>query len=511
MKHLIPRALLLGCSVLALACGRSSDSTTDTTPSAETQPATAQISWFDGDVNEAFAQAKAEQMPLFLYWGAVWCPPCNQLRSTVFKDPAFIAMSTSFIAVYLDGDSEGSQRWAEHFGAIGYPTLIVFGPNGEERTRLTSGMSLERYPQALQAALEQSQGIQDIIQQARTQAEKLSTAQWQLLADTAWDADDGRLLGKDAAADGLFALAQHCPESASAACHRLRLLASIAALDQPSAIPDIANLKHILSDPALARANLSELQYYGVELSAAAPAESQEDLRAALHELAASSFADTTLPLKARMLATRLRMDLARNEDGELPNNDSALQALVRERASWADQAAETPVERQALIYNAAWYLHQIGLSDDAVSLLQAELERSVAPYYYMSYLAAIEKDRSNNTRSLGWSARAWQLASGPATRTQWGVQHVLNLLELAPEQSEIIQTVVNQVLDGVAQSRDGYYQRTRMRMQRLFAALQDWAMGNPARQDVAHTLGQRITQLCQQSQTDCSDLATSS
>ena len=511
MKCLIARTLLLSCTALVLACSGGPDADTAATGAPAGTQSAVQINWFGGDVNEAFAQAKAEQKPLFLYWGAVWCPPCNQLRSTVFKDPAFIDMSRSFIAVYLDGDSEGAQRWGEHFGAIGYPTLIVFGPDGEERTRLTSGMALERYPQALQAALEQSQGIQAVLERARTQPQTLDVAQWQLLANTAWDADDGRLLGKNAPATALLELARHCPESASAACLRLSLLASIAALDAPGTAPDISNLKRILDDAALSRDNLSELQYYGVELSAAAPSEQQPELRAALRALAQSSFADTTLPLKARMLATRLHMDLMRNNAGELPTDDSTLQALVRERASWADQAAETPVERQALIYNAAWYLHQVSLSDEAVSLLQAELERSVAPYYYMSYLAAIEKDRGNHTRSLGWSARAWQLASGPATRTQWGVQHVLNLLALAPEQTKIIQTVVNQVLDGVAQARDGYYQRTRMRMQRLFLALKDWAKEDADRKAAAEALNQRITALCAQSQTDCSDLAASS
>ncbi|MBV8633771.1 MAG: thioredoxin family protein, partial [Burkholderiaceae bacterium] len=35
------------------------------------------ISWFKGDVDAAFAYAKKQHKPLFLYWGAVWCPPCN--------------------------------------------------------------------------------------------------------------------------------------------------------------------------------------------------------------------------------------------------------------------------------------------------------------------------------------------------------------------------------------------------------------------------------------------------
>src|SRR5689334_4983761 len=73
-------------------------------PAAEAAPDLARIhsdapgiAWFDGDVDAAFAAARASNKPVLLYWGAQWCPPCKQLKSAVFSRPDFIEKSKLFV------------------------------------------------------------------------------------------------------------------------------------------------------------------------------------------------------------------------------------------------------------------------------------------------------------------------------------------------------------------------------------------------------------------------------
>ncbi len=79
------------------------------------------IAWYSGSVESAFAAARAQNKPVFLYWGAQWCPPCHELKATVFSRPDFIEKLKLFIPVYLDGDDAGAQKWGDRFGVSGYP------------------------------------------------------------------------------------------------------------------------------------------------------------------------------------------------------------------------------------------------------------------------------------------------------------------------------------------------------------------------------------------------------
>ena len=66
-------------------------------------PSPGNVAWqdaaSDADIDKAFAAAKAQNKPVLLYWGAVWCPPCNQLKATLFNRQDFAEQSLSLIHI----------------------------------------------------------------------------------------------------------------------------------------------------------------------------------------------------------------------------------------------------------------------------------------------------------------------------------------------------------------------------------------------------------------------------
>ena len=115
---------LIASAVLLVACSKAPE-----TPAAPPTPVAAApvdagkakaaghdeagIAWKnatnDAEVDAAFALAKSESKPVFVYWGAKWCPPCNQVKATLFNRQDFIERSRAFVPVYVDGDSPGAQ------------------------------------------------------------------------------------------------------------------------------------------------------------------------------------------------------------------------------------------------------------------------------------------------------------------------------------------------------------------------------------------------------------------
>lgn len=391
----------------------------------------AAIAWQHGGLDAAFALAAQQQRPLFLYWGAVWCPPCNRVKSDLFARDEFVQRSASVVCYHLDGDSAGAQGQAARYGLRSYPTLVLYAPDGSEITRLPCELDGELFVAAFDAALAvhaAGSSAAAALAAALSGERKLSAGEWSLLSHYSWDTDEGRLLGTRALAPTLLALVRACDDADAAV--RLQLHAQLATAGKDiDAAANAALLLKVFADARLARANMDMLGNSGINLIKYATR--REELVAALGGAAAQWADDFWLSAPDRLTAVRLQMRL-----GRLLAPTQGLQEHVRARVEAALSASTDPHERHTLVNTAVSALNDAGLSAQAEQVLLAELPRSHAPYYFMLSLAASAKRRGDAAAVLDWYGKAWQAATGPATRLQWGVTYLSSLLELAPQDS---------------------------------------------------------------------------
>ena len=242
MNKLPHLALSLVAALALSACQRQSapDATgaaASGASSAASQSADAHasgIAWVkvqsEQDVSKAFEDAKARNVPVFLYWGAVWCPPCNQVKATIFSRQDFVERTKGFVAVYLDGDAPGAQKLGERFKVRGYPTMILFKPDGQELSRLPGEVDGQKYIETLDAALQSGRPIQALLKAAQ-KGETLSPSEWRGLAFYSWEGDENQLVPKAELPLLLSGLALKVPAQPElkAAAARLRLKALYAA------------------------------------------------------------------------------------------------------------------------------------------------------------------------------------------------------------------------------------------------------------------------------------------
>ncbi len=445
------------------------------TAPAATAHADSGIAWFKGDVDAAFAQAKASKKPLFLYWGAAWCPPCNQVKATIFNRQGFIERSRYFVPVYVDGDSPSAQKLGARFKVRGYPTMILFNPEGAEVTRLPGEVDAARYLQVLTLGMSANHSVQELLQMVATDPSKLTHDDWRLLSFYTWDAQEQHLVSEKEVPATLLRLAKASTDADSAT--RLQLRGWLAQQDSPHTLTNeerAATIKR-LQDVTWTRdnmdlvtngaADLVGILNAGVTDKAPALTAMQQALTRLLH--------DTGLSRADRLGALAGLVSLAKPEkDSKVP---AELQKLVREQVSTIEKSTTDAYERQSVISAAGHVLSEAGMIPESDQLLTAELKRSHSPYYFMLSLASNAKKRGDVPAALSWYEQAYKTSKGPSTRLQWGAAYIAGLLDLAPQDEARISSVVDSVLQELAGTPDAFYDRNRSVLERTGRKLANW------------------------------------
>lgn len=521
---------IVAVAVLLAACSKPADTPAPSTAAPAAAPAaaatkaaheTAGIAWqhaaSDADVDAAFALAQAERKPVFVYWGAKWCPPCNQVKATLFNRADFIERSRAFVPVYIDGDSPGAQKLGRRFSVSGYPTMVLFKPDGTELTRLPGEVDAEQYTQVLTLGMNAQRPVKAVLADAQRGGAGLTPNDWKLLAFYSWETDHEQVVPEDKTAAVLQQLAQSCPADQADTATRLMLKAVAAsAADAEPAKPaamaaraaDAATRERVLAvlaDPRAARTHMDVLSNHAddiVEALSAAKTAERTRLVDAFNVSLKRLEADTTLSRADRLVALLARVELARldappaTNKADAPPLPPALLAEVREHAARADREITDGYERQSVITAAAYMLSRAGLRDDSDALLKANLAKSHSPYYLMSALAANAKARGDKTEALRWSQEAFEKAEGPATRLQWGAGHVNMLVDLAPNDEARIEQAVAQLFDEAKAQPNAFYERSARSLQRVGKKLQAWNEGR-AHAAAMQRLQQRLNAVC--------------
>ena len=450
------------------------------------QPAAA-----DADIDRAFARARAEKKPVLLYWGATWCPPCNQLKATLFNRQEFAALSRNFVAVHVDGDRPGAQKLGGRFKVSGYPTTVLFTPEGQEITRLPGEVDAEQALAVLQLGLNGGRPVKAVLAEALA-GKALSAGDWKLLSFYSWETDDAQVVPK-AELPALLArlAAAHATSATSATAAaggevttRLWLKALAASDDGQGVRPDAMLrelVRSVLADPVLSREHIDALAGGAADIVRVLEAEgsaARAPLLAAYDAALLRLQNDATLSRGNRMDALHARIQLARIDilkDTAQVKLPAPLLKDVREFVARADREITDGYERQAVITYAGGVLGLAGLWAESEALLKANLAKSHSPYYLMTQLGSNARKQGKTDEALSWFGQAFDKSDGPATRLQWGASYVMALVDLAPQDARRIEKTTAQLIAEAGKDTGAFEGRSVRQLQRVSAKLVSW------------------------------------
>jgi thiol:disulfide interchange protein len=79
----------------------------------------------------AVTAAKAQNKPVVMVFSAVWCPPCQVMKKSVYPSKEVTPLHDKFVWAYLDTDEEANASAAQKHGVSGIPHIEFLNSQGK--------------------------------------------------------------------------------------------------------------------------------------------------------------------------------------------------------------------------------------------------------------------------------------------------------------------------------------------------------------------------------------------
>ena len=112
---------------------------------------------FSHNYKRALAKSKASNKPLVLIFSASWCPPCLQMKKSVYPSTEVAPYHKKFVWAYLDADKEDNKQVLAAYGVSGIPHIEFLNPNGKSIGHFTGAIAPQQFTTVLDKVLKKSQ------------------------------------------------------------------------------------------------------------------------------------------------------------------------------------------------------------------------------------------------------------------------------------------------------------------------------------------------------------------
>jgi thioredoxin-related protein len=411
--------------------------------------------WFAGTVNQAFDAARSKKQPLLLFYTAVWCPYCNEIKHAVFSRPEFQQLMRQVTPLMVDGDAPDATAVSERFKLTGFPTVVFFNSEGKELTRFGENLTMDEFETTFTSVVAANAPIEDLL--SRAEKRGATKEEWRSLARFPWSSfKPEESPGKTRSLLGVLSfLSNSCPRNLIDECplFSAELLSAAATASGESKTPPTpeerrliartkkswpSHLDRISKSPQPLFAARSFFLNSSVDfvkwLTPSLKPGQEKALRNRLRQTLTKLRADPNLPLYHRLETWSVELELARGgfRKGEAVSPPPP--PLVKQIIAAVDVAtaeAQSPLVRQPTLGITAGLLWEVNERARAQSLLEQEIPRSDTPYYYQSTLARMAQESGDWEKALRWSGEAVATAQGRMTKPRWMVKDLLLRLKL--------------------------------------------------------------------------------